>query len=171
MSDPAIESLLQQTTFTREEILNIKQNFDKVAASITADDKIDKMEFRQMMASQRDTVFVDALFRMFDRDGSGEVDFSEFVISLAIYQSKSKNVTDKEKLQLFFRIFDVDGDNEISLADLTTVLSSCFASNFMAVEQADVQALCQATMARYQLNAKGAITLDAYCKSAHQGRI
>eukprot|EP00760_Papus_ankaliazontas_P035592 PhM_4_TR7923/c1_g1_i1/m.41314/K06268/PPP3R, CNB; serine/threonine-protein phosphatase 2B regulatory subunit len=168
MTDAAIDRLMAQTTFTREELLNIQQNFKRLSSSITDDGLIDKVEFQQMMACHGDTVFVDALFRMFDRDNNGGVDFDEFVVSLAIYQSKSKNVNEREKLRLFFKIFDVDGDDEISVTDLSTVLRSCFKSNYMGVGDEDISELVQATMARYELTAKGTISFDSYARSAFQ---
>lgn len=56
-------------------------NFKKVSTSLVDDGVIDKKEFRAMMtdgAPSNDTtnsVFFDGLFRMFDRDSSGEIDF------------------------------------------------------------------------------------------------
>eukprot|EP00759_Apiculatamorpha_spiralis_P018043 PhF_6_TR24270/c0_g1_i1/m.33723/K06268/PPP3R, CNB; serine/threonine-protein phosphatase 2B regulatory subunit len=170
MAEQALDRLLQQTTFTRDELLNIQSNFKKLSSAVEDDGVIDRQEFQQMMSTQGDSVFVDALFRMFDRDNNGSVDFDEFVISLAIYQSKAKNVNEREKQRLFFKIFDVDMDDEISPKDLQTVLTSCFTSNFMTVAESDIQELVRATMARYELTPKGTISFDSYVKSAFQHR-
>lgn len=167
MADAAtIAKLADATTFTAEEINNMYVNFRKLSASVKDDNLIDPQEFREMMACHGGSVFIDGLFRMFDRDQSGGIDFVEFVISLAIYQSKARNVTDQEKQRLFFKIYDADSDGEISQADLKKMLNSCFSSNFMEVADVDVDELVAATFLKYDLTARGTIDLASYSKHA-----
>mmetsp|Transcript_33957 Transcript_33957/g.39557 ORF Transcript_33957/g.39557 Transcript_33957/m.39557 type:complete len:176 (+) Transcript_33957:71-598(+) len=167
MADPAIVAkLAEATTFTAEEITNMYVNFKKLSASVKDDNLIDPQEFREMMACHGGSVFIDGLFRMFDRDNSGGIDFVEFVTSLAIYQNKARNVSDAEKQRLFFKIYDSDGDNEISQMDLKKMLNSCFLSNFMEVSEADIEELVQATFQKYDLTPRGTIDFQSYCKNA-----
>lgn len=167
MADPAtVAKLAEATTFTAEEITNMFVNFKKLSASQKDDNLIDAGEFREMMACQGGSVFIDGLFRMFDRDNSGGIDFVEFVTSLAIYQNKARNVSDAEKQRLFFKIYDSDGDGEISQTDLKKMLNSCFQSNFMEVADTDVEELVQATFQKYDLTGRGTIDFQSYCKNA-----
>ncbi|CUG93465.1 calcium-binding protein, putative [Bodo saltans] len=167
MADPAtIAKLAEVTTFTAEEITNMYVNFKKLSASVKDDNLIDAEEFRDMMACHGGSVFIDGLFRMFDRDNSGGIDFVEFVTSLAIYQGKARNVNDQEKQRLFFKIYDADGDGEISQNDLKKMLNSCFQSNFMEVAETDVNELVQATFQKYDVTARGTIDFASYAKNA-----
>lgn len=167
MADPAtVAKLAEATTFTSEEITNMYVNFKKLSASVKDDNLIDAQEFREMMACQGGSVFIDGLFRMFDRDNSGGIDFVEFVTSLAIYQNKARSVPDTEKQRLFFKIYDADGDGEISQGDLKKMLNSCFASNFMEVADTDIDELVNATFQKYDLTSRGTIDLTSYSKHA-----
>ena len=167
MCDSAtITKLAEATTFTAEEINNMHANFKKLSAAVKDDGLIDPEEFREMMACHGGSVFIDGLFRMFDRDSSGGIDFVEFVTSLAIYQNKARNVPDAEKQRLFFKIYDADGDGEISQSDLRKMLNSCFGSNFMEVAASDVDELVRATFSKYDLTPRGTIDLASYSKHA-----
>lgn len=165
--DPATRSKLTEvTTFSSEELDNMFVNFKKLSSSKRDDNLIDREEFRQMMLTSGDSVFVEGLFRMFDRDSSGGIDFAEFVISLAVYQNKARSVSDDEKKRLFFKIYDADGDGEISESDLKKMLNSCFAASFMDVSEADVDELVKATFKKYELTPRGSIDLASYSKLA-----
>lgn len=167
MADPAtLAKLAEATTFTHEEINNMHANFKKLSASVKDDNLIDRQEFAEMMAAHGPSVFIDGLFRMFDRDSSGGIDFVEFVVSLAIYQNKARNITDAEKQRLFFKIYDSDGDGEISQGDIRKMLVSCFNANFMEVADPDIDELVGATFAKYDLTARGTIDFQSYSKLA-----
>ena len=61
---------------------------------------------------------VDKLFKQVDINGSGKVDFTEFIIA-AMNQEKILNV---QKIEQAFRIFDSDGDGHISKVELENVM-------------------------------------------------
>ena len=165
-----IAKLGETTTFTTDEINNMYSNFKKISATVQDDGQIDRQEFAKMMACHGDVAFIDGLFRMFDRDGNGGIDFVEFVTSLAIYQNKAKSIPDAEKQRIFFKIYDADGDGEISEADLLKMLTSCFASSFMQVPEEDLKELVKATFAKYELTERGTINLQSYSKHAFSHR-
>ena len=129
-----IAELAQCTSFSADEIRSMQDNFSKLAASKKDDGLIDKDEFKEMLSNQGNSAFVDGLFRMFDSDSDGFIDFKEFVVSLSIYQNKNKNINEEGKLKLLFKIYDVDQDGEISREDLFTVLKSCLESNFLTLD-------------------------------------
>ena len=54
----------------------------------------------------------------FDKDGSGRIDFHEF---LEIMITKMSQKDSAQELENAFTLFDVDGDQEISFADLKKV--------------------------------------------------
>eukprot|EP00758_Cryptobia_borreli_P002535 Tbor_TRINITY_DN3102_c0_g2::TRINITY_DN3102_c0_g2_i1::g.14778::m.14778/K06268/PPP3R, CNB; serine/threonine-protein phosphatase 2B regulatory subunit len=165
--DSATRSKLNEiTTFSNEELDNMYTNFKKLSARIKDDNVIDREEFRVMMMTQGGSVFIDGLFYMFDRDSSGGIDFVEFATSLALYQNKSRNVTEEDKKRLFFKIFDSDGDNEISQADLKKTINSCFEASFMEVAESDVDELVRATFAKYDLTPRNTIDFNGYSKHA-----
>eukprot|EP01060_Flectonema_neradi_P015376 TRINITY_DN219_c1_g1_i1.p1 TRINITY_DN219_c1_g1~~TRINITY_DN219_c1_g1_i1.p1 ORF type:complete len:181 (+),score=43.25 TRINITY_DN219_c1_g1_i1:66-608(+) len=170
--EKVIAELAQSTSFSADEIRNMQDNFNKLAASKKDDGLIDKDEFKEMLSNQGNSAFVDGLFRMFDADSDGFIDFKEFVVSLSIYQNKNKNITEEGKLKLLFKIYDVDQDGEISRSDLVSVLKSCLESNYLSLMNDSIETLVDATMKKHKLSANGGIDFAEYTKAfSHRAAI
>ena len=163
-----LSKLAEMTSFTGDELNIMAGNFERLSATRTKDRLIDKQEFKIMMnaSPSMNSAFLDALFKMFDRDGSGGIDFQEFVVALAIYQNKAKAIPDTDKQKLFFKLYDIDGDGEISQQDLALNLKSCFAASYMGVSDDDIAQLVKTTFARYTLTPRGTIDFPSYSKLA-----
>ena len=58
------------------------------------------------------------IFRLFDRDGNGSIDFKEFMVVLYVMSSG----TPEENLKQIFKVFDVDGDGCISRQEITRIV-------------------------------------------------
>lgn len=63
--------------------------------------------------------FTEHMFRSFDKDGNGRVDFQEFLIGLSV--SSSSNV--EQKLRWAFDMYDVDGNGTISRSEMVDILN------------------------------------------------
>lgn len=59
------------------------------------------------------------MFAKVDADGSGEIDYSEFVVATM----NEKNLISNNKLQTAFKMFDKDGGGSISTDEIKQVLS------------------------------------------------
>lgn len=57
---------------------------------------------------------VDQIFEVVDIDGSGEIDFNEFITATM----DRKKLLSSEKIDLAFKAFDRDGSGSISLKEL-----------------------------------------------------
>ena len=166
--DPKVEEKLSaMTTFSHDELTTMYNNFKHLSSTRKSDGVIDKQEFRIMMmaSATMNSAFLDALFKLFDRDNNGSIDFSEFVYALAIYQNKSKSIPEEDKMKVFFKLYDVDGDGEISQNDLSTILRESFAAARMAISPEDVSNLVKATFAKYTLTASGNIDFASFRKA------
>lgn len=109
--------------FTRDEIdewyREYKSNLDKGMSKLTI------KEFKDVYSSVFDgdaTSFVMHLFRTFDTDGDGFVDFKEFIVGLCLSGSE---VMDK-KLKWAFNMYDIDGNGTISPDEMRHVLKVMF---------------------------------------------
>lgn len=58
--------------------------------------------------------FADQMFRTFDTDGDGKVDFLEFLTGLCMTDSDDVN----EKIEWAFKMYDVDGNGTISMDEV-----------------------------------------------------
>ena len=59
------------------------------------------------------------MFDKVDTDGSGEIEYSEFVVATM----NEKNLLNNNKLQTAFKMFDKDGGGSISIDEIKQVLS------------------------------------------------
>ena len=59
------------------------------------------------------------MFAKVDTDGSGEIEYSEFVVATM----NEKNLLNNNKLQTAFKMFDKDGGGSISIDEIKQVLS------------------------------------------------
>jgi calcium-dependent protein kinase len=62
---------------------------------------------------------IDEMFSKVDVDGSGAIDYSEFVVA----SMNEKNLLSNNKLQSAFKMFDKDGGGSISTEEIKQVLS------------------------------------------------
>ena len=62
--------------------------------------------------------FAEHVFRCYDTDGNGKVDFREFVCGLSL----SIRGTQRQKLNFAFKVADVDGDGFITRDEMITVV-------------------------------------------------
>ena len=161
-----LEKLLQDTTFTRNELEAIYENYKKVSASVVNDGKIDQHEFRQMLAAggvpSWNAFLCDGLFKMCDVDGSGNISFEEFADMLAILHDKKKGVQGKRN-ELLFNIYDVDKDGQISESDLGSILADCLQSNNIVLDEKNLTKLVKATFVRAGCGA-GKMDLASFLK-------
>lgn len=65
-----------------------------------------------------DKTDIEKMFKSVDIDGSGFIDYSEFVVAAM----NEKNLLTNEKLQAAFRMFDKDGSGFISSEEIKEIL-------------------------------------------------
>ena len=90
---------------------------------INGDGKLSKDEIKQGYKDYYDKELgdeeIDDMFNKVDADGSGEIEYSEFVIATM----NEKNLLSNNKLQSAFKMFDKDGGGTISTDEIKQVLS------------------------------------------------
>lgn len=62
--------------------------------------------------------FCDHVFRTFDTDNSGHIDFKEFLMAIGITASSSG----EERLKWAFRMYDINNDGGIELTEMTKIV-------------------------------------------------
>ncbi|XP_037822780.1 neuronal calcium sensor 2-like, partial [Lucilia sericata] len=62
--------------------------------------------------------FCDHVFRTFDMDKNGYIDFKEFLLAIDVTSSG----TPEEKLKWAFRMYDVDGNGVIDIQEMTKIV-------------------------------------------------
>lgn len=90
---------------------------------LNGDGKLSKQEIKDGYAKYYDKHLedeeIDDMFAKIDADGSGEIEYSEFVVA----SMNEKNLLNNSKLQTAFKMFDKDGGGSISIDEIKQVLS------------------------------------------------
>ncbi|XP_031395097.1 calcineurin B-like protein 4 isoform X2 [Punica granatum] len=91
---------------TVSEVESLYELFRKISSSLVNDGLIHKEELQLALFknSSKRNLFLDRIFDLFDVNGNGRIEFSEFVRSLAIFHPKT---TDQVKASYAFRLYDL----------------------------------------------------------------
>jgi len=110
------------TAISREEIDQHHENF----LQKHPDGKISRKDFSAMMRQCYPTADTDKLekhiFRMYDANNDGKIDFKEFMVVLYVMSNGSA----EENLRQIFRIFDINSDGTISQKELQKIVKDLF---------------------------------------------
>jgi len=122
LTDQDIEFIAKNTAMTKAQVETQYQNFLKMHP----DGRISKKSFHTMMKEcypGADTEKLEKhIFRMYDSNKDGHIDFREFMIVLYIMS----NGTPEENLKQIFRVFDINNDGKITLKELQKIVRDLF---------------------------------------------
>lgn len=109
--------------FTREEI---EEWFREYQASLGKGmTRLTMKEFKEVYNSVFDgdaSAFVEHLFRSFDMDMDGFVDFKEFIVGLCVSGSEKPET----KLKWAFKMYDIDGNGFVSRTEMASMLKAIY---------------------------------------------
>eukprot|EP00455_Lapot_gusevi_P043832 TRINITY_DN5394_c0_g3_i3.p1 TRINITY_DN5394_c0_g3~~TRINITY_DN5394_c0_g3_i3.p1 ORF type:complete len:309 (-),score=85.58 TRINITY_DN5394_c0_g3_i3:355-1281(-) len=117
-----INRLLKKTNYNRRELYVIYSRYKALCALSRSPYGIDKETFKNGIArlAVEDDLFVDRVFDLVDEDGSGCIEWNEFLMAMAALEKGSR----KTKAKFCFHVYDLDGDGYISKDDLATMFLS-----------------------------------------------
>lgn len=116
-----LDDLMECTHFSRNEIEEWYKGFMKSCPS----GSVSCADFRDMYSDFFEgdaSDFANHVFRTFDMDKSGFIDFKEFLSSLSI--TSRGNL--EEKLEWAFKIYDVDGDGFVTKPEMEAIIRSVY---------------------------------------------
>merc|ERR1712076_107351 len=71
---------------------------------------------------------LNAIVQEVDSDGSGTIDFDEFLVMMVMQLREEKKGEDENVLRDCFRLYDIDGDNYIDYPEFKRSLEGCDAN-------------------------------------------
>ena len=122
LTEDCVQTIIERSGMERIQI----ENYFRYFLSINSDGKMDRQEFRKILTvaepSKNIKKMEDHVFRIFDTDGSGSIDFTEFCV---VYHTITEGAPD-QCLKNIFRVFDCNNDGEISQAEMKRLVKDMF---------------------------------------------
>jgi len=122
LSDEDLDFLKAHTSYSEKKIKTWYKGFmrDCPNGELTRDSFI--QIYKQFFPKGRAENFCEHVFRAFDTDNSGKIDFKEFLQAINI---TSQGTPDK-KLEMAFRMYDCNGDGSIDETEMRRIISAIY---------------------------------------------
>jgi len=117
-----VNQLLHNTDLSEQEIREFHKEFLKAhpKGRLTKQD-VTKL-YKKTYPKGDPAAVVDELFRAYDADKDGTIDFREFLVGLGAAQ----NSNDESKLKLAFQMFDADGSGYITNSEMHALVRAIY---------------------------------------------
>lgn len=145
----------------REEFDSCYEEFMKICpkGKMTKDQFHDKSK---EILGEKAGMMGDALFRVFDEDGSGTMDFEEYIMAI-----NCTNLTEpKEKLTWIFNVFDEDGGGSIDIDEVIKLVIGLFAIGGVEADKEVLLSCVQEILEAIDENNDGEITKEEFVENA-----
>ncbi|KAG8188351.1 hypothetical protein JTE90_022552 [Oedothorax gibbosus] len=117
-----IEALCRITKFSKNELKLIYQGFKQACPTGIVNESTFKEVYAQFFPQGDASQYAHYVFKAFDHDGSGTINFQEFVLGLSTISRGSPT----EKLQWTFNLYDINGDGCITREEMREIISSIY---------------------------------------------
>ena len=124
-----------------------------------------QLRVRHLLGLERSTYLQQQIFNVFDKDGDGRINFTEFLQALSVLSHKAPK---EDKLSFSFPMYDRDGDRKIGKVELSEMLKTAIQSLPHKFTDEQVAQLIETTFKEADLNNDGYINFDEYCKMSIQ---
>lgn len=158
LTDECVQTLIERSGMERTQI----ESYFNYFLAINSDGKMDRKEFRKVLTLVEPGKDIqkmeDHVFRVFDTDGSGSIDFPEFCV---VYHTLTEGPPD-QCLKNIFKVFDCNNDGEISQAEMKRLVKDMY----VLLQEEDMymteETISKSTFAEMDRNGDGRITEEEF---------
>ncbi|CAI9599117.1 unnamed protein product [Staurois parvus] len=122
LSKEILEELQMNTKFTQEELCTWYQSFLKECPSGRISKKQFESIYSKFFPDADPKAYAHHVFRSFDANNDGTLDFKEYMIALHMTSSGKAN----QKLEWAFSLYDVDGNGTINKTEVLEIIMAIF---------------------------------------------
>eukprot|EP00005_Dracoamoeba_jomungandri_P000457 CAMPEP_0174250392 /NCGR_PEP_ID=MMETSP0439-20130205/579_1 /TAXON_ID=0 /ORGANISM="Stereomyxa ramosa, Strain Chinc5" /LENGTH=195 /DNA_ID=CAMNT_0015330447 /DNA_START=51 /DNA_END=638 /DNA_ORIENTATION=+ len=151
--------LLTHTHFNETEIRRLFEHFKVISGLLQKADTIELNEWTAALGN-KDSVFANRFFQVFDEDKNSHIDFKEFCMGLSTFCERGSV---DEKIEFSFKIYDIDDDGFIDKEELYSLLkASLFENSWLQLSEDQMRGVIDNTFAEVDVNGKGKISFEEY---------
>jgi len=147
-----------ETHFTADQVLSIFHHFRQLSAIGEDDGVIDLGEFCCAIGMDGSNELSRQIFRVFDTNGDGVLNFREYLNGLSVLGLGSLD----EKVKLAFRIYDIDGDGQISREELAQLVEASLQGHGSTRRVVNSASLIDETFRQADVNHNGFIDFSEF---------
>lgn len=162
ISKDDLDYLMDKTSFTDKQIKEWYKGFMKDCPSGELSRRKFIDIYQTMFPEGKAVAFYEHVFRTFDEDGSGKIDFKEFLQAISVTQSGKP----EDKLELAFRLYDIDRNGTIEEHEMTEIIKAIY---LMTNHQPKSQGECPDTRTKdifekMDINNDGVLSKEEFIK-------
>ena len=116
---------------------------------------------KKLLGVQTDFL-AESMFKVFDIDSSGTMDFTEYMLAI---NSTSLN-SPEDKLNWMFDVFDSDGGGSISAEEIGGILQGLFEMSGQDFEETDLEQVTRDIMEAIDADGDGEVSKAEFIKNA-----
>lgn len=162
LSKEKLEDLTEHSHFTYKEVERLSKAFEEQAkpgTTITKAQFIHTLENHvQCWSAGAQFMFLDRLFNAFDLDGSGNIDFEEFIEGLSVFL---RGVPD-EKVAMTFRLYDIDNSGSIEPKELIKIMSRMYSAFYNEDQTEKITSIVNQVFLDLDINGDGSLSLTEF---------
>ena len=114
-----------------------------------------------MFPNGNPTAFCKHLFRTFDLDKNGHIDFVEFLLAINV----TSDASSENKIHWAFKIYDIDGNGYISQQEFNSVIKSIyklFGNNISKKAENDLKEKCATVFRQLDTNCDDQVSREEF---------
>jgi len=159
LTDEDLQYFANYMKLSREEAHEKHQNF----LQRHPDGKITIKAFRNMMPQADCRKLEQHIFRMYDKDGNGLIDFREFMLVLHVLM----HGTPEDNLKEIFRIFDIDNDGSITQQEMVSIVKALYhlLNQDDNPQRASEKVIANMAFQEMDADQDGLVTLDEFIRA------
>ncbi|RNA03142.1 neuronal calcium sensor 2 [Brachionus plicatilis] len=122
LTEDEVNLLLSNTSFSREEIYRWHDGFIKDCPKGQLDKKKFMDAYKAFYPQGKADKFCSHVFKVFDFDNSGKIDFTEFLIAISVTAQGDAH----KKLSMAFRMYDVDRNGRVDKKEMEKIIEAIY---------------------------------------------
>ncbi|KAI0214791.1 Dual oxidase [Lamellibrachia satsuma] len=122
--------------------------------------ELSREEFAESLAMKPDSVFINQMFSLIDRDRNGYISFGELLYAVVLFSKGGP----EDKMELLFHMYDMDKSGTLDKEEVTALVKSILEMAHSDLTSAETDQLVEKMFVTAELDKHGVLTLENFVK-------